>query len=220
MFEKLEEIEKRFSTLEQELGDPEVLKDQKHYQAIAKEHAELTPIVDTYRELKRVKEEISENKALLQDPDPEISALAKQEIQDLQKREEELTSQLKLLLIPKDPNDEKNVLLEIRAGTGGEEAALFAADLFRMYSRYAERNRWKIEVLSSHPTGIGGFKEIIALVSGKGVYSRLSTRAVPTGSRGFQRRRHRGGYTPQRALWQSFQRQTRWMWRSIHLNYG
>ena len=173
MFERLEEIEERFNTLERELGDPEVLKDQKHYQALAKEHAELNPIVETYRELKKVREEIEENRALLQDPDPEISALAKQEIQDLQRREEELTSQLKLLLIPKDPNDEKNVLLEIRAGTGGEEAALFAADLFRMYSRYAERNGWKIEVLSSHPTGIGGFKEIIALISGKGVYSRL-----------------------------------------------
>ena len=173
MFERLDEIEKHYLALEEELGDPEVLKDQKHYQAIAREHSELTPIVETYRALKKAGDEIEENKALLQDPDPEITALARQEIQTLQKRSEDLQVRLKLLLIPKDPNDEKNVLLEIRAGTGGEEAALFAADLFRMYSRYAERNRWDIEVLSSHPTGIGGFKEIIALISGKGVYSRL-----------------------------------------------
>ncbi|OCC16181.1 Peptide chain release factor 1 [Dissulfuribacter thermophilus] len=173
MLKRLDEIEDKFLALEKELGDPECLKDQKHYQAIAKEHAELAPIVETYRELKKVQSEIEENKALLHDADPEISALAKAEIQDLQKKEEELTGKLKILLIPKDPNDEKNVLLEIRAGTGGDEAALFAADLFRMYSRFAERNRWKIEVLSSHPTGIGGFKEIIALISGKGVYSRL-----------------------------------------------
>lgn len=173
MLKRLDEIEDKFLALEKELGDPECLKDQKHYQAIAKEHAELAPIVETYRELKKVQTEIEENKALVHDADPEISALAKAEIQDLQKKEEELTAKLKILLIPKDPNDEKNVLLEIRAGTGGDEAALFAADLFRMYSRFAERNRWKIEVLSSHPTGIGGFKEIIALISGKGVYSRL-----------------------------------------------
>ncbi len=173
MLKRLDEIEDKFLALEKELGDPECLKDQKHYQAIAKEHAELAPIVETYRELKKVQNEIEENKVLVHDADPEISALAKAEIQDLQKKEEELTAKLKILLIPKDPNDEKNVLLEIRAGTGGDEAALFAADLFRMYSRFAERNRWKIEVLSSHPTGIGGFKEIIALISGKGVYSRL-----------------------------------------------
>ncbi len=170
---RLEEIEDKFYGLEKRLGDPECLKDQGHYRIIAKEHADLLPIVETFRNLKRVETEIEENKALIADSDPEISQLARVEVQELQHQRDELTERLKRLLIPKDPNDERNVLLEIRAGTGGEEAALFAFDLFRMYSRYAERNRWKVEILNSHPTGIGGFKEIVALISGKGVYSRL-----------------------------------------------
>jgi len=173
MLKRLSELEERFMAIEEELGDPDILNDQKRYQALAKEHADLYPIIKIYRNLREIQSEIEENKVLLKDPDPEMSALARAEIQELEKKQEDLEGRLKILLLPKDPNDEKNVLLEIRAGTGGEEAALFVADLFRMYSRYAERNRWKVEVLSSHPTGIGGFKEIIALVSGQRVYSRL-----------------------------------------------
>ena len=173
MLKKLDDLEKKFYALEQELSDPEVIKNQKKFQKIAKEHAELAPIIQTYKEFQENKQQIEENRLLASDPDPDIRELAKEELTELEARGKELEDKLKLLLVPKDPNDEKNVLLEIRAGTGGEEAALFAADLFRMYSRYAERNNWKVEVLSSHSTGIGGFKEIIAMISGDRVYSRL-----------------------------------------------
>ncbi len=173
MLKKLDDLEKKFHALEQELSDPAVIKNQKKFQKIAKEHAELAPIIQTYKSFQKTQEEIEENRLLASDPDPEIRELAKEELAELEEKGKELEEKLKLLLVPKDPNDDKNVLLEIRAGTGGDEAALFAADLFRMYSRYAERNGWKVEVLSSHSTGIGGFKEIIAMISGDRVYSRL-----------------------------------------------
>ncbi len=173
MLEKLQRLEERFQGLEVRLSDPEIIQDRKRYQRIAKEHSDLAPVVRAYRSYTEVQRQIEDNRVLLSDPDPEMRELARAEISELEKRREELERKIKLLLVPKDPNDEKNVLLEIRAGTGGEEAALFVADLFRMYSRYAERNRWKVEVLSSHPTGIGGFKEIIAMISGDRVYSHL-----------------------------------------------
>ena len=173
MFERLDDIKERYKELETKLSDPEVIKDQKAYRQLAKEHSDLTEIVKTYDRYLRVQEEIEENKQMLGDSDPEIRQLAKDELEGLEKEAVKLEEKLKVLLIPKDPNDEKNILLEIRAGTGGDEAALFAADLFRMYSRYAEKKGWKVEILSSHETGIGGFKEIIALISGDKVYSRL-----------------------------------------------
>jgi len=146
----------------------------KEYQKLAKEHAEIAPLVETYRKYKETEQQLAENEQLLkEEKDPEMRHLIREEIDELQRQKEKLTRQLKLLLVPKDPNDEKNVILEIRAGTGGEEAALFAADLFRMYSRYAEGQGWKIEILDSHPTEMGGFKEVIANISGKGAYSRL-----------------------------------------------
>ncbi len=170
---KLRDLEEKYRILEAELSNPEILKDQKKYQRLAKEHADIGAIVQTYRRYKDVVSQIEESKGLLKDPDPELRELAQSELSNLEKEADALQEQLKVLLLPKDPNDEKNVLLEIRAGTGGEEAALFAADLFRMYSRYAESKGWKIEVLSAHGTGKGGFKEIIALVSGDRVYSHL-----------------------------------------------
>ncbi len=173
MFERLDDIKKRYKDLEAKLSDPEVIKDQKTYRQLAKEHSDLTEIVKTYDRYLRVQEEIEENKQMLGDSDPEIRQLAKDELEGLEKESAQLEEKLKVLLLPKDPNDEKNILLEIRAGTGGDEAALFAADLFRMYSRYAEKKGWKVEILSAHETGIGGFKEIIALISGDKVYSRL-----------------------------------------------
>ncbi|NPA95711.1 MAG: peptide chain release factor 1 [Thermodesulfobacteria bacterium] len=173
MFERLDDIKERYKELETKLSDPEVIKDQKTYRQLAKEHSDLTEIVKTYDRYLRVQEEIEENKQMLGDSDPEIRQLAKDELEGLEKEAAKLEEKLKVLLLPKDPNDEKNILLEIRAGTGGDEAALFAADLFRMYSRYAEKKGWKVEILSSHETGIGGFKEIIALISGDKVYSRL-----------------------------------------------
>jgi len=173
MFAKIREIEERFDSIEKDLSNPEIINNQREYQRYLKEHATLSPIVETFRRYKSIEREIEDNKTLLNDPDPEMRKLAKEEIENLRERMERLETQLKILLLPKDPNDEKNILLEIRAGTGGEEAALFAADLFRMYTRYAEAKGWKTEIMSQHLTGIGGFKEIIVLIEGRNVYSRL-----------------------------------------------
>lgn len=173
MLTRLRELEEKFNALEAQMADPEVIKNQALFQKIAKEHSELSPVVHTFRNYKDIQRQIEENQVFIQDSDPELREMAKEEMEALKEKGEELEQKIKILLLPKDPNDEKNVLLEIRAGTGGDEAALFASDLFRMYSRYAERHRWRIEPLSAHPTGIGGFKEIIALVTGDRVYSRL-----------------------------------------------
>lgn len=173
MFAKLDDAEKKFDEIEQKLADPDVLKNQTEYIKLSKEHSELSKIISPYREYKGCIEQLNESKELLEDSDPEIRDLAQQEISELKERQIALTEEIKILLIPKDPYDEKNILLEIRAGTGGDEAAIFAADIFRMYSRYAERNKWKVEILSSHETGIGGLKEIICSISGNKVYSRL-----------------------------------------------
>jgi peptide chain release factor 1 len=173
MFAKTREIEERYDEIERHLGQPDVIHDQKAYRKYAKEHSMLTPIIASLREYQSVQDEIEENQSLLDDPDPAMRQLAREEIEILSLNLIRLEKKLKVLLIPKDPNDEKNTLLEIRAGTGGEEAALFAADLFRMYCRYAEIKGWKTEILSRNATGIGGFKEIIILVKGERVYSRL-----------------------------------------------
>lgn len=173
MFDKLAGVEERFDKLEGLLSDPEVIKDQQAYKHYSMEHAGLSKIVSVFRKYKQVAEDIEESKDLLNEGDEEIKELAREDIQSSTERLKELEGDLGWLLIPKDPNDEKNVVLEIRAGTGGEEAGLFAADLFKMYSKYAESIGWKVEILSSHATGVGGLKEIIALIKGKGVYSSL-----------------------------------------------
>ncbi len=173
MFAKIREIEERYTALEADLGRPEIIRDQKTYQAYAKERSDLEPIVHSYRTFKSLQDEIAGNRSLLDDPDADIRHLAREELDALGEKLSSVEQELKILLIPKNPNDEKNILLEIRAGTGGEEAALFAADLFRMYSRYAEVKSWKTEILSEHLTGIGGIKEIIVLVEGRMVFSRL-----------------------------------------------
>lgn len=173
MFQKLHEVENRYLELERLLTDPKVLGNPKELQKLGRERAELGKLVETYRIYKRVKEEIQASQELLSETDEEIRELAKTELQSLKEKQTALEQELKILLLPKDPRDEKNIFLEIRAGTGGEEAALFAGQLFRMYAKYAEANRWRVEVVSENPTGLGGFKEIIALVEGKGVFSRL-----------------------------------------------
>jgi len=173
MFAKIKEIEDRFKHLENELSRPEIIGDYKSYQKYSKEHSQLSPIINSYRKYNYIQEEIKKNTSLLDDPDQEIRKLAREEIDSLKSDLLQVEKDLKLLLLPKDPNDEKNILLEIRAGTGGEEAALFAADLLRGYLKYAELNGWKTDVLSQHITGIGGFKEIIVLIEGQNVYSRL-----------------------------------------------
>ena len=173
MFSKIKEIEERYDEFESQMASPDLIQNQSAYQKVAKEHSQLAPIITAFRKYQSVQEEIEGNNSLLEDIDPEIRKLAKEELDILNAELESLEKELKVLLLPKDPNDEKNILLEIRAGTGGEEAALFAADLFKMYCRYAELKRWKTEILSQSVTGIGGFKEIILLVEGQKVYSRL-----------------------------------------------
>jgi peptide chain release factor 1 len=172
--QRLETLEKRYGELDDLLADPEVIRAQDLYQKYRKEHAELAPLMQTFRRYQQVQKELAENQVLLkEEPDEEMKALAREEIQVLRDQSAQLGEELRFLLLPKDPNDEKNVLLEIRAGTGGEEAGLFAADLFRMYTRLAERQGWKLEILSHSATGIGGLKEIIASIAGDKVYSRL-----------------------------------------------
>ena len=173
MLEKIKEIEDRYKQLESELSRPDIFKDQKRYQKYTKEHSQLNPIINLYREYNSIREEIENSTSLLDDPDPEIKRLAREEIESLNSRIGDIEKELKILLIPKDPNDEKNIILEIRAGTGGDEAALFVADLLRSYLKYAEINKWKTDILSQSATGIGGFKEIIILIEGQNVYSRL-----------------------------------------------
>jgi peptide chain release factor 1 len=173
-FSKLEKLERQFVELERQLTDSEVIRDQELYHKYRKEHAELSPLIQAFRRYRQVQEELADSQSLLkEEADEEMKALAREDIQHLKEQADSLEEELRLLLLPKDPNDEKNVLLEIRAGTGGEEAGLFAADLFRMYSRLAERQGWKLEILSHSATGIGGLKEIIAAISGNKVYSLL-----------------------------------------------
>ncbi len=171
--QKLEELQERYDTLSAELSRREVINDRTQYTRYAKEHAELSKIVELFQKKKSLDTQLEENKELLHDPDDEVRELAHEEIRNLQEELKQVTEAIQRALLPKDPNDEKNIVMEIRAGTGGEEAALFAAELFRMYSRFAEKNRWKVDMLSQNVTGIGGFKEVIFLVEGKGAYSQL-----------------------------------------------
>jgi len=174
MFERLNQIESKYDELTSALASPEVINDSSKYQKTAKAHSELTEIVEKYREYKDLQRGIDESKAMVADEsDAELRAYAQEELTRLQERVAQTENELKILLIPKDPNDEKNVIIEIRAGTGGDEASLFAAEMFRMYNRFAETQHWKVEVLSSSESGVGGLKEVIAIIEGKGVYSRM-----------------------------------------------
>ncbi len=174
MFERLDQIEARYEELTQALASPEMIADSRSYQKTAKAHSEVAPIVEKYREYKDLNRGIAESRAMLADEtDPEMRAYAQEELDKLEARVAGVEEELKVLLLPKDPNDEKNVILEIRAGTGGDEATLFAAEMFRMYTRYAETQRWKVEVLSTSESGVGGLKEVIALIEGQRVYSQL-----------------------------------------------
>lgn len=175
MFDKLSFISEKYDELTKKVSNPDIIADQSKWQKYAKELGELEPIVKKYEEYKKVKEGIADNKELLGESglDDELKELAKMELSELEAQVEPLESELKVLLLPKDPNDDKNVILEIRAGTGGDEAALFGADLLRMYTRYAERAGWKTELMELNETGIGGVKEAVMLIKGKGAYSRL-----------------------------------------------
>ncbi|HWP47962.1 MAG TPA: peptide chain release factor 1 [Candidatus Limnocylindrales bacterium] len=174
MFEKLKALEEKYEELTKLLSDPKIIAQQDKFRSYAKSHAELSEIVETYRKYQKVLREIEEARELIKnEKDREMRELAEGELKSLELKREDLERQLKILMLPKDPNDEKNIFLEIRAGTGGDEASLFAADLFRMYTKYAESKNWKVEIMSQSPSEVGGFKEIIALIEGKGAYSRL-----------------------------------------------
>ena len=173
MFDKLQSIERRYDEILELLGKPEVQGDQSEYRKHAKTLSEIEPVVERFREYKTLTRDITQTEELAASGDADMRELAQQELKSLTARRDALLTELKALLVPKDPNDEKNVVLEIRAGTGGDEAALFAAELFRMYSRYAERQGWRVEVMSSNDTGVGGLKEVIATIEGRGVYSKL-----------------------------------------------
>lgn len=174
MFDKLEALEERYSFLSEKISDPEVISDQESWRKYMKENSDLTPIVEKFREYKKTKQTIADDKEMLAlGEDKELEELIKQELSDAEEQLEIISQELKILLLPKDPNDEKNVIIEIRGGTGGDEAALFAADLMRMYSMYAESQRWKIDILSSSPTDIGGYKEVCFSIEGQGAYSKF-----------------------------------------------
>ena len=174
MFDKLDDLLVRFEELLNELGEPGVTDDPAHFQKLMKEQSDLQPIVDAYKEYKKNKETIEDSLSMLEsEKDEEMREMLKEELSDARKRVEELEHELKILLLPKDPNDSKNVIVEIRGGAGGDEAALFAAEIYRMYVKYAESRRWKTEMLSLNENGIGGFKEVTFMIKGEGAYSRL-----------------------------------------------
>ncbi|WAA09649.1 peptide chain release factor 1 [Fervidibacillus albus] len=174
MFDRLQAVEDRYEKLNELLSDPDVVSDPKKLREYSKEQSDIEETVQTYREYKTVKKEWQDAKQLLEEKlEPDMREMVKEEVEDLGERIEQLEERLKILLIPKDPNDDKNVIMEIRGAAGGEEAALFAGDLFRMYSKYAESEGWKIDVIEANPTGLGGYKEIIFMINGKGAYSKL-----------------------------------------------
>ncbi|MCL2215490.1 MAG: peptide chain release factor 1 [Defluviitaleaceae bacterium] len=174
MFDRLDELETKFTELSDTISDPAVIADTNRWRDLMKEHSDLTPVIDAYREFKRLRIQVEDAKTLLnEESDEELRQLAKEEIKEGQDALEKISEELKVLLLPKDPNDEKNVIVEIRGGAGGDEAALFASNLYRMYGLYAERRRWKTEIMSLNENGIGGFKEVSFMIQGRGAYSRL-----------------------------------------------
>ncbi|HZQ44760.1 MAG TPA: peptide chain release factor 1 [Acidobacteriaceae bacterium] len=173
MFDKLDQIEARYEDLGRQLGDPSLLADQKKFQTVAKQHRDLEPTVDKFREYRKLRDAIDEARAMANDSDPDVRAMAEEELLELEPKLPVVEEELKVLLLPKDPNDDKNIIIEVRAGTGGDEASLFAAEIFRMYLRFAEQHRWKVEILSESPSDVGGLKEVTAIFEGDKVYSQM-----------------------------------------------
>ena len=173
MFDKLDQLEARYEDLGRQLGDPALLADQKKFQTVAKQHRDLEPAVEKFREYRKLKDAIAGAKAMLAENDADMTAMAEEELITLEPALAETEEQLKVLLLPKDPNDDKNVVVEVRAGTGGDEASLFAAEVFRMYLRFAEQHRWKVEILSESPSDVGGLKDVTAIFEGDKVYSQM-----------------------------------------------
>ena len=174
MFDRLAQMEARYDSLSRDMSDPSLVNDQKKFQAIAKEHRDMEPIVEKYRQYRRIADSIAEARTMLAEPDADLKAMAQEELDTLEPQLDPLSEDLKVMLLPKDPNDDKNIVIELRAGTGGDEAALFVAEMFRLYLRFAEQHRWKVQVLSESETGIGnGLKEVTAIFEGDKVYSQM-----------------------------------------------
>lgn len=173
MFSAVAELERKYTDLSDKINDPDIIADNGTWRKLMKEHSDLSPIVEKYREYNETQQNIEEAKLLLEENDEEIRALAKEELSENTEKLEDITNELKILLLPKDPNDDKNVIVEIRGGAGGDEANIFAGDLFRMYSRYADSKRWKVEVMSANESEMGGYREISFMIIGQGAYSRL-----------------------------------------------
>ncbi|HXS12957.1 MAG TPA: peptide chain release factor 1 [Acidobacteriaceae bacterium] len=173
MFDKLDQIEARYEDLGRQLGDPTLLADQKKFQSVAKQHRDLEPTVDKFREYRKLRDSIAEAKAMAGDTDPDVRAMAEEELAELEPKLPAVEEDLKVLLLPTDPNDDKNIIIEVRAGTGGDEASLFAAEVFRMYLRFAEQHKWRVEILSESPSDVGGLKDVTAIFEGDKVYSQM-----------------------------------------------
>ncbi|NUQ28602.1 MAG: peptide chain release factor 1 [Acidobacteriaceae bacterium] len=173
MFDRLQQLEDRYDELSRDLADPGIVTDQQRYQKTAKQHRDMEPTIDKFREYKQVQQGIADAKLMLDETDPDIRAMAEEELSTLESRLPAIEDELKVMLLPKDPNDEKNVIIEIRAGTGGDEASLFAGELFRLYLRFAEQHRWKVEILSESESTVGGMKEVVAIFEGDRVYSQM-----------------------------------------------
>jgi peptide chain release factor 1 len=207
MFDRLDQLEERYEDLGRQLSDPTLVNDQKKFQTTAKQHRDLEPIVEKFRTYRKIKEGIEEAKAMLTDSDPDVKAMAEEELSSLEPRLAPVEEELKVLLLPKDPNDDKNVIIELRAGTGGDEAALFVAEVFRMYLRFAEQHRWKVEILSQSESGIGqGLKDVTAIFEGDKVYSQMKYESGVHRCSGFRRRRRRAGCIRRRLPWPCCQR--------------
>ncbi len=173
MFDKLDQMEARYEDLGRQLGDPSLLSDQKKFQAVAKQHRDLEPTVDKFREYRKLRDGIAEAMAMANDNDADVRAMAEEELAELEPKLTVVEEELKVLLLPRDPNDDKNIIIEVRAGTGGDEASLFAAEVFRMYLRFAEQHKWRVEILSESPSDVGGLKDVTAIFEGDKVYSQM-----------------------------------------------
>lgn len=212
MFDKLDDLLIRFEELMSELQEPDVANDQNRFRKLMKEQSDLAPIVEAYNEYKSAKQAITDSEEMLEmESDEEMRELAKEELSSSKKRVEELEHELKILLLPKDPNDDKNIMVEIRAGAGGDESALFAAEVYRMYVHYAESRHWKTEMISFSENGIGGFKEVVFMVSGQGVYSRMKYESGVHRVQRVRRQNPADVSTLLQSLWQSCRRRKKWM---------
>ena len=173
MFDRLDQLESRYEELSQQLSDPNIVSDRENYRKVSKAHRDLEPTVEKFREYRKLRDALADTKTMLAEPDPEIKEMAQAEYDELTPKLAAVEEELKILLLPKDPNDDKNIVLELRAGTGGDEASLFVAEVFRMYLRFAEQHRWKVEILSQTDSDVGGLKDITAIMEGQGVYAQM-----------------------------------------------